>query len=402
MGAGLGKDIAPIETERVKRGLIGGATDVTTYFVLRLAADGTEATGLAITDIDLQYVRSGAAPSAKVDATALASAGAAHGDNQAIEIDSTDQKGLYRVDWPDAAFAAGVKEVILTVTCATCFVEHLRVIIDAPVNVVKWVGTAVTLSGTTNKPEADIASIGDSAANAVNLGLACTNYTAARGLTGTAVPNAAADAMGGLPISDAGGLDLDAMNANVSSILTDTGTTLDDHMTDIKGTGFAKDTHSLTDILADVTGLNGDAMRGTDSAALASVCTEDRLAELDAANLPADVDAILADTGTDGVKIATSAISAASFATGAIDAAAIAADAVTEIANGVFAITIDGVAFSSMMKSLQAYAYNETNVTDIGGDELRVDYKDRAGTSDVLKVTHSTVTAGLRTASVIV
>lgn len=36
--------------------------------------------------------------------------------------------------------------------------------------------------------------------------------------------------------------------------------------------------------------------RGTESAALASVCTEARLAELAAANLPADVDAILADT----------------------------------------------------------------------------------------------------------
>ena len=86
--------------------------------------------------------------------------------------------------------------------------------------------------------------------------------------------------------------------ANIATILTDTGTTLDDHLTDIKGTGFAKDTHSLTDITADVTGLAGAAMRGTDSAALASVCTEVRLAELAAANLPADVDAILADTGT--------------------------------------------------------------------------------------------------------
>ena len=39
-------------------------------------------------------------------------------------------------------------------------------------------------------------------------------------------------------------------------------------------------------------------MRGTDSAALASVATEARLAELDAANLPADLDAVLVDTGT--------------------------------------------------------------------------------------------------------
>ena len=35
-------------------------------------------------------------------------------------------------------------------------------------------------------------------------------YSATRGLAGTALPAAAADAMGGLPISDAGGLDLDA------------------------------------------------------------------------------------------------------------------------------------------------------------------------------------------------
>lgn len=111
----------------------GGSTNVTTYFVLRLAADGSAATGLTITDIDLQYTRSGATPSAKVDATALGSTGAAHSDNKAIEIDATDQPGLYRVDWPDAAFAAGVREVILSVKCATAFTEHMRVEIDIAV-----------------------------------------------------------------------------------------------------------------------------------------------------------------------------------------------------------------------------------------------------------------------------
>lgn len=62
------------------------------------------------------------------------------------------------------------------------------------------------------------------------------------------------------------------------------------------------DAVSLAEVIraihADVTGLNGSAMVGTNSAALASVCTEGRLAELDAANIPADVDAILVDTGT--------------------------------------------------------------------------------------------------------
>ncbi len=46
-------------------------------------------------------------------------------------------------------------------------------------------------------------------------------------------------------------------------------------------------------IHADVTGLNGSAMIGTASAALASVCTEARLAELAAANLPTDIDTLL-------------------------------------------------------------------------------------------------------------
>jgi len=38
------------------------------------------------------------------------------------------------------------------------------------------------------------------------------SYTVTRGLSGTALPNAVADAAGGLPISDAGELDLDALN----------------------------------------------------------------------------------------------------------------------------------------------------------------------------------------------
>ena len=112
-----------------------GSTNVTTYFVLRTAADGTATTGATITDIDLQYCRSGAAPSAKADATALAATNSAHADNKAFEIDGTDAPGLYRVDWPDAAFAAGVREVILTVKLASSFIEHLRVELSPAVDV---------------------------------------------------------------------------------------------------------------------------------------------------------------------------------------------------------------------------------------------------------------------------
>ena len=276
----------------------GGSTDVTTYFALRLTADGKAATGLTITGFDLQYVRSGVAPVAKVDATALVATDSAHADNKAIEIDATDQPGLYRVDWPDAAFAAGVREVILSVKVATAFTEHLRVEIDGEVNVVEWAGTDVVAG---------------------------------------AIPAAAADAAGGLPISDAGGLDLDSKLAATNEVtaarmaaLTDwiNGGRLDLLLDAIKAvtdllpdagalTAIGTDTARLTavraavltdwinggrldlilDIIAaDVVNLDGDAMRGTDNAALAAVCTEVRLAELAAANLPADVAAVKAET----------------------------------------------------------------------------------------------------------
>jgi len=130
----------------------GGNTNVTTYFALRLTADGKAATGLTITNIDLQYTRSGVAPTAKVDATALAATDSAHADNKAIEIDSTDQPGLYRVDWPDAAFSTGVREVILSVKVATAFTEHLRVEIDAGVDAIK-VGGATPLTAANIKTE---------------------------------------------------------------------------------------------------------------------------------------------------------------------------------------------------------------------------------------------------------
>ena len=55
-------------------------------------------------------------------------------------------------------------------------------------------------------------------------------FSATRGLAGSALPAAAADAAGGLVISDAGGLDADAQRADVAAILVDTGTTLDDFL----------------------------------------------------------------------------------------------------------------------------------------------------------------------------
>ena len=71
-----------------------------------------------------------------------------------------------------------------------------------------------------------------------------------------------ADAVTTKTVDDVGGAGGDATAANQTTIIN--------HLTDVKGTSFVKDTHSLTDITADVTGLNGSAMRGTDSALLAA------------------------------------------------------------------------------------------------------------------------------------
>ncbi len=105
-----------------------GSTSVTTYFVLRTASDGTATTGATPADFDLQYTRSGAAAAGKVDATLNGNGvGGAWDDNTVIEVDAASSPGLYRIDWPNAAFAAGAREVILTVKLASSFTEHLRV-----------------------------------------------------------------------------------------------------------------------------------------------------------------------------------------------------------------------------------------------------------------------------------
>ena len=48
-------------------------------------------------------------------------------------------------------------------------------------------------------------------ASLANLETSAANYSATRGLSGTALPAVAADGAGGIPISDAGGLDMDAI-----------------------------------------------------------------------------------------------------------------------------------------------------------------------------------------------
>ncbi|NIO43708.1 MAG: hypothetical protein GTO41_28255, partial [Burkholderiales bacterium] len=123
------------------------------------------------------------------------------------------------------------------------------------------------------------------------------------------------------------------------------------------GSGTFDETSDSLEAIRDTVPM-GTAMRGTDNAALATICTETRLAELDAANLPADVDQIKGDLPSRITKnVALNnfmflMIDSADHITGktgltvtaqrSIDGAAFAscANAVSEVSNGIYKINL--------------------------------------------------------------
>ena len=176
-----------------------GTTDYSVTIRIVDSSDGTPETGVVFNTagIDLWYRRPGAAHSSITEVTQTE--GGAHTDGGFVHISD----GYYRLDLPDAAAATGVDyfDVGGTVTGMVVIGGRVRV-------------TDVDLD------------------DGVRAGV-------------TSLPNAAADAAGGLIISDAGGLDADAMATSVTAIEVDTGTTLDTKLNDIQGATFSSATDSL-------------------------------------------------------------------------------------------------------------------------------------------------------------
>ena len=108
--------------------------------------------------------------------------------------------------------------------------------------------------------DVNVKAVSEDESAADNLESACDNYTVTRGLTGTALPAAAADAAGGVPLSTAGSLEMDTLADWING--------------------------GRLDLLLDA--IPTTAMRGTDNAATAA-----NLATVDGI-----VDAILVDTDT--------------------------------------------------------------------------------------------------------
>jgi len=194
------------------RQILKGATDQSVIVRIIDSTDGTPETGVVwnTAGIAMWYRREGATVTAITEAT-LATTDAAHSDGGIIHLSD----GYYRLDLPDAAVLTGVASVM----------------VGGAVTGMIVIGTELQL-------------VNYNPQDAVRFGL-------------TALPNAAADAAGGLAISDAGGLDLDAKLANTNEvtaarmgaltdwinggrldlilddILLDTGTTLDGIVDDI-------------------------------------------------------------------------------------------------------------------------------------------------------------------------
>lgn len=182
------------------------------------------------------------------------------------------------------------------------------------------------------------------------------------------LPNAAPDAVGGLVISDAGGLDIDAVASNVAAVLADTGT---DGVVVAAGskTGYSLAADQSAVTIGTVT-TNTD-MRGTDNAFLA-------------ASAPTNFGDLAITETTGLVSVGTMAASAlADFfdvdSTSSY-AAAVAGSVAKEIADnaGGASLTVDDIADAVWDEALSGHATAGTAgkaVTDIEADtsELQVD-----------------------------
>lgn len=131
-----------------------GSINVSVYYYIQQDASGTSpgepVTGLLFSDIETggsaSYARQGGA---RVDLTliTLASASTAHADGGFILVDDTNMPGLYRCDYPDAAFAIGVDQVFTQIVVAAANnAVATPVLVDLVNDAVLDTGTAAAIA----------------------------------------------------------------------------------------------------------------------------------------------------------------------------------------------------------------------------------------------------------------
>lgn len=110
--------------EQVKK----GTTNHTIYFHLRNSADGTSKTGLAFNSAGAvcSYTRTRGNRVA-IPLVTLVNPNSAHSDGGFKEVDGTDEKGLYRLDLPDASLVTGADKAIIHIGFTGVFEESLAI-----------------------------------------------------------------------------------------------------------------------------------------------------------------------------------------------------------------------------------------------------------------------------------
>lgn len=128
--------------------IVGGSTDQTIYVYITDLSSANEIgkTGLTFESAGLvaSYVRTGAARTAITLATQTANG--AHSDGGFVLVDDTNMPGVYRLDLPDAAVAAGVAECVVQLAAeADSVCRPVRIQISpVPANVTQISGSAVS------------------------------------------------------------------------------------------------------------------------------------------------------------------------------------------------------------------------------------------------------------------
>lgn len=244
------------------RQILKDSTDQSVTIRIVDATDGTpeQAVEHDTAGIALWYRREGGLKVA-ITPAALSALDEAHSDGGIEHIDD----GYYRLDVADAAFATGSNGVL--------------------------VGGAVTgmVVIACYAPLVDF-----NPQDAVRLGL-------------TALPNAAADGAGGLPISDAGGLDLDA---KIGALTFTVANKVDANVTHAAGTAWGSGAITAGAIATGAITSAKFAAGAIDAAAIAN-------GAIDAATFAADVDAeILSYLVDDATRIDASALNTAATAVG--------------------------------------------------------------------------------------
>lgn len=280
-------------------------------------------TGLPETAVDndtaglaLWYRRPGASNVA-IAVVSLASLGVAHSDGGLEGIDD----GAYRFDLPDAAVVSAVDHIVVGGTATGMVIPPVL----------------INLTTQTTQELNDLLSqiLEDSGTTIPALVIAEHDVNSAHLEALSAVLDTILTDTNELQTDDTPA-QLGVMSNLLSQILEDTG----ELQIDDTPTQLGVLSNILSQILADTNELQTDDYPGRFDTLSAAVSVID-----------ANVDAVLVDTGTDGVVVAPGAIGSTQFAAGAITAAAIAADALgaseiasdagTEIANAVWAKVLE-------------------------------------------------------------